>query len=329
MSSDQFHEHFRQVIHSIVGYEHFEIFSRKSNPDILVITVPSLGLLVDIEDPYRPYEHKVPSPAVLNGYIEKVESTLRHAASSRVEIDFDSILGAFKFYISNCDHSVDVPLDVAGKKANEDVLFQVCCNTFAHRIGTTCEAALQILQQNKENLHRFELPIGILLRSAVLDSILMLAWAHEKKFASAIASESFKRIDTISTSTDDEHKLIERWKRYSEYFNVHNLSKKQLTTRIDQAFEHLPNSPNIEEYKVVYSYYSKFDHFSLIPFILRKSVFQRLGVMLMATHLIKHAFCAMTSIYFPEQAIEFQNILGVKMVENDDGTLSFKNHATG
>ena len=167
------------------------------------------------------------------------------------------------------------------------------------------------------------------MRSAVLDSILIMCWLAEPEFISAIATESLVRVSKIKDEGENVNKIKERWKNFSEYYNAHNLPSKDIKVSVDSVLGKLPDSRNLKDYKHVYEYYSKYDHFSLLPYILTKTRFGYMAIMIMATHLIKHAFCGMASIHIPEQSAIFQDLLGVKMIKEKDGFLRFDTTSGG
>jgi hypothetical protein len=93
--------------------------------------------------------------------------------------------------------------------------------------------------------------------------------------------------------------------------------------KIKNILKTLEGKPNIQWYENLYSFYSKYDHFSLIPYIVQKSPVEKMEMILLATHMIKHSLCALLTMRNENHSEKFQEILGVKNVSEDGKNFSF------
>ncbi|WP_426292688.1 hypothetical protein ACN9ML_24225 [Dyadobacter endophyticus] len=308
-----------------IGRDRFSLHARKDNPHVIVISVPDVGVQVEIEESRFKISADTQVVATEDwlDFTKRVNELLLTEAYSRLIDDFVAINNASNHFKSLGPFETTYPPELKGKKIPEEDLHYTCLPVFAHRLATCCHAARTLASNTYRDAVGNELAIGILLRTAVLDSILIMGWLAHPEIASALAVDSLHRISKIKGKGESVDKLRKKWSEFSTYFNAHNLSPKDTRISVDGILDRLPNSPNLNEYRYVYEYYSKYDHFSLLPYIIKKPQFGYLAIMVMSTHLIKHAFCAMVCIYLPDHKDAFELHLGIKSQVDEDGFITF------
>ncbi|CAG5074467.1 hypothetical protein DYBT9623_05154 [Dyadobacter sp. CECT 9623] len=232
--------------------------------------------------------------------------------------DLKKITGAAKFYETNCLKYFKPPADYKTANMDIDVLDAIGVQTFVYRLGGQCITIQELAALGIDRFMTLESSIGILLRSCVLDCLYIMAWCNDDKLISAIASESFLR----PQGKDVPDQVKNHFQDVAKFFNPDNLDAID-AMRIKNILKTLEGKPNIQWYENLYSFYSKYDHFSLIPHIVYKSPVEKMEMILMATHMIKYSLCALLTMRNNNHSDKFQEILGVKNVSEDGKNFSF------
>jgi hypothetical protein len=232
--------------------------------------------------------------------------------------DLKKITETTKFYETNCLRYFKPPADYKTANMDIDVLDAIGVQTFVYRVGGQCITIQAIADLGLDKFMTMESSIGILLRSCVLDCLYIMAWCNDDKLISAIASESFIR----PQGKDVPDQVRNHFRDVAKFFNPDNLDAIE-SMKIKNILKTLEGKPNIQWYENLYSFYSKYDHFSLIPYIVQKSPVEKMEMILLATHMIKHSLCALLTMRNENHSEKFQEILGVKNVSEDGKNFSF------
>jgi len=235
--------------------------------------------------------------------------------------EIDKITSCCDFYMSKCAKTFDIPENVQGKNLSPGSLNQLGAQVFIYRIGSHYKSLKYLTEGcNLSKFLEIEYSIGILLRSCILDSVHIMAWGKDSKIISALASESFlNNTDQLGKELKDEYL------NYANYFNVdkHDRPKDEIIWK--KIMYKLQDATNTVKFANQYLEYSKYDHYSLIPFIYFKSTFQKLYSIWQSMHFIKYAVCQLLSIHNIEFEKEFTEILGIYMEDDGTGVFKFKN----
>ncbi|MCF2501367.1 hypothetical protein [Dyadobacter chenhuakuii] len=235
-----------------------------------------------------------------------------------IKEDLVRLTGTLEFYELNCYKNFRTPASYRNGKIDPDILDKIGVQTFVYRLGGHCVAIKSIGDMGLNAFINMELSIGVLLRSCVLDCLYIMAWCNNPTLISAIASESFIR--PLGKDVPDQVKS--HFKDIADFFNTDDLDAIKVMG-IKNILKILEGKPNIQWYENLYSIYSKYDHFSLIPNIAPKSPVEKLELVLLATHMIKHSLCSMLTMKSDDHHDKFQEILGVKNTTEDGINYSF------
>lgn len=232
--------------------------------------------------------------------------------------DLEKIIGTLRFYNDKCFKYFHTPKSYKKSQVDMDVLDKMGVQTFLYRVAGQCQAIKILSDIGLNDFINMELSIGILLRSCVLDCLYIMAWCNDDTLISAIAAESFLRKQGRNVADQ----VLNHYRDIANFLNIDNL-KPMNATRMDNILDILKGKPNIQWYENLYMYYSKYDHFSLIPHFSPKSAAEKLEMILLATHMIKHSLCALLTMKGKERTDEFQEILGINNVSEDGLNYSF------
>jgi hypothetical protein len=235
-----------------------------------------------------------------------------------IVVDLEKIHGTLTFYATNCFKHFRTPASYKKSHVDMDILDQLGVQTFVYRIGGQCQTVKVLSDMGLDHFINMELSIGILLRSCILDCLYIMAWCNDDKLISAIAAESFLRKQGRNVADQ----VRNHYRDIAAFFNIDNLNAIN-ATRLDNILNTLDGKPNIQWYENLYMYYSKYDHFSLIPHIAYKSPAEKLEMVLLGTHMIKHSLCALLTMKNKEHSDKFQEILDIKNVSEDGLNYSF------
>ncbi len=299
-----------KVVGHIVNNEHKAIF-------VLKIDHPPFICIIDN------FDYSVVKKAMLNeeewaSLLKSLHLIIINKSFNFLLDDLKKITETARFYESNCLKRFKLPESYKKANLDLDVLDKIGVQTFVYRIGRQCLTIHSIAEMGLDHFMNMELSIGILLRSCVLDCLYIMAWCNDEKLISAIASESFTR----HQGRDVPNQVKEYFNDLAKFFNPDNLNARE-ATRISNILKTLSGKPNIQWYENLYTFYSKYDHFSLIPIIVYKSPIEKMEMILLATHMIKFSFCALLTMRNNEHQDKFQEILGIKNVSEDDSNFSF------
>ena len=153
-----------------------------------------------------------------------------------------------------------------------------------------------------QSLYDFEFSINIIFRSCILDSLLMSAWVKDKSRGMRLIRDlvvSSYLLAPIGASKNIKLEL-------AAGANYYNLGCKRAITKARKAkilehtasegiFVYLKGANNIKSFRTAYDMYSKFDHFSAIPYFhyLGRPKIEKMEIHLSSLSLIKHALAQM------------------------------------
>ncbi|GLU54462.1 hypothetical protein Dfri01_39230 [Dyadobacter frigoris] len=256
-------------------------------------------------------------------FISKIVADIFDRMFLTIKTDLDKITAAYQLFWELCAKGITFPDDVSNKNLPFESLDIIATQTFLYRIGTHCRT-LSLLFQNcdRDTVYGVELSIGVILRSCVLDSLYIFAWGTESKLISAFASESF-----LKTYSGMSAAQIKQYGDYAKYLNVDNIEKPGDEVIFKNVIRKFRENAmvNTMEYEKTYMDYSKYDHFSLVPFVFPKSDFQKLDSIVDALHLIKHAVCQLIALTETKDIEQFYTILDIRMELDLNGFYTFTN----
>lgn len=289
--------------------------SMKISDAILELDAPDLDSLAKLMDDSFQW----------NNLIKDYVRNILDIYYSKIKQDIKRIVDFYDHYHNNKDHNeIQFPLVVTGK-CTPGVLQLSGAQVFIERIGTHFITINRIvIYCDYLQFLTVEASIGVLLRSCILDSLMILAWGQEKTFISAIVRESFMY------GSDLDGKYQAEFPAFADYFDIfmddndqslYPDPKKSLTTKAIK--NRLKNQPNAANYMKTYFKYSKYDHYSFIPHLFMASPFLRLKTVNDAFTLIKHALCSLVTLQLSVETAPFYDILGVRMYESSPGIFSY------
>jgi len=139
------------LVTSIVGSEIFSIYTRKSNPNIIVFAFPNVGLITEIEEnTIKPYGDDSISMHDWQKFAIKVESALNQEIWNLLITDLDKINKATQHFASLGPHESFYPSNLEGKRISEEDLYDTCAAIFVGRFATICKAVNTLAETSIE-----------------------------------------------------------------------------------------------------------------------------------------------------------------------------------
>lgn len=186
--------------------------------------------------------------------------------------------------------TIPTPMDL-------NLLDSASTQLFVSRIGENCRAVARLSGNDIETFLAYEPSIGVILRSCVLDSLLIAAWCIEPRYIQQLAAESFRMIGKVDPIIKKEYEALAKNLNPNNYkFKRHVLLEK---------------AQHIEKADELYLYYSKYDHFSLIPSLLAKSPGNKIGMALKALEYIRLSMFTVIEFSADTPSEDFLDPLGV------------------
>lgn len=238
----------------------------------------------------------------LANILDQVWKGIHKSEFFKLKKEINEIRTACAFYAKNSTRGITHPNDYSGKCKKEELVV-IGCQLFIFRMHAHFDT-LTILSdtESEESFYKYEYSINIILRSCILDSLLMSAWVKDKsrgfRFIRDLIVSSYLLMP-IGISAERKIEL----NNGANYFNVG--CKKNITEkRKKKIIEHVSNNgmnkylngaKNIKSFRTLYDMYSKFDHFSPIPHFhyLGRPIIEKVDIHRDSLHLIKHALSQM------------------------------------
>lgn len=219
--------------------------------------------------------------------------------------DLKSITEVWELFTKN-EPSLSLKNPAIGSKIEEKDCIELGYQSFVNRFGYAARSVDILLRNNGSNFRTTEFAVSLLLRSCLLDCIMVYAWVKDHNLISIYMSESFKKIPEnkfIPKGKLDFYKVLGNW------FNFKDL--KEVRTR--ELIASVGKEDFIIACESLYSFYSKYDHFSPIPFVDPISIEENVANVKYALLLIRGAmwflfeeFCSDNSA-----ASEYQRLLNI------------------
>lgn len=180
-------------------------------------------------------------------------------------------------------------------KCDKNVLLKMSSYVFIDRMSGYFKTLLALSSQPGQYvLLAHELSTGIILRSCILDCLIINAWIRDKsrnqKFIRDMVVSSFLIVPAgVSQDIKLEFEIIANFFNVGLKRKINEKKKDQIKadTSIGKIFEHLKGAPNIKKQYELYSYYSKFEHFSFVPYLIKKTPYAKMAMIGDALHFIK------------------------------------------
>lgn len=289
------------------------------NRDVIVFKIDAPPYICIIKDyDFSKVREAVSDNEKWKAVLSELHMIILNRSFELIKEDLVKITGTVQCYELNCYKNFRTPASYKNSKIDPDILDKIGVQTFVYRLGGHCVTIKSIADLGINPFINMELSIGVLLRSCVLDCLYIMAWCNDQTLISAIASESFIR--PLGKDVPDQVKS--HFKDIADFFNTDDLDAIKVMG-IKNILKILEGKPNIQWYENLYSIYSKYDHFSLIPNIAPKSPIEKLELVLLATHMIKHSLCSLLTMKNDDHHDKFQEILGVKNKTEDGINYSF------
>lgn len=252
--------------------------------------------------------------------IQSLVKGLLNLNHAYIKNDLSIIYQCTSTYCSKYLPNYPIPTKPKGKQVNEVILDLIVCHTFVQRIGKQCNAVSLIFNNsNLDELLSLEIPVGVLLRSCILDCLYIFAWGVDCHLSHAIASESLLR-----KHPDLSPDMVEMLNELGTYFNSGRYKSPIYELKFDNILSKLGSKEQIKQRKIIYNRYSKFDHFSLIPALFPDSSYITLCTIIESLHFIKAALCELITIHHPGiDHSEFHDILKLRIEEISPGKFAF------
>ncbi|MCE6987483.1 hypothetical protein [Dyadobacter sp. CY323] len=227
-----------------------------------------------------------------------------------IRIELIMILKASKLYREK--YYINFAPPDLSKKCDDYDLERQCVQLFITRFGFNCLAVKELMNEGLAKFEAFELSIGILLRSCLLDVSLIACWNNKPEFLYHMASESLL---PRNLPGHINQKDLNGFERLHNFYNPEKVRfepkevKKMLAALAPQLKK---------EFDELYLYYSKYDHFSLIPILSRHSVRNQLRLTQRSIDLVRQFFFMLISRNSILPKEEFSDILGMREEVNDE-----------
>ncbi|NIJ55426.1 hypothetical protein [Dyadobacter arcticus] len=238
----------------------------------------------------------------LSDIITTVSDLLYQSEYSKLKREIREIAAACAYYAQNCKIGITHPNDYSGKCTKEELAI-IGCQLFILRAHEHFKTLSTLSDTHShEDFYRFEFSINVILRSCILDSLLMSAWVKDKsrvsKFIRDLIVSSYLMTPSGLSAVRDKEIM-----NGANYFNVgckkdiNNNRKKKILNHVSTNgfIEYLKGSNHIKSFRGLYDMYSKFDHFSPIPYLhfLERPVIEKISIHRDSFHFVKHALSQM------------------------------------
>lgn len=209
---------------------------------------------------------------------------------------------------SKSEPSLNLKGPIKDSKIEPNDCVELGYHCFINRFGYASRSINILLVNNGSNFRTTEFAVSLLLRSCLLDCIMIYAWVKDHDLISAYVSESFKKVPDnkyIEKETLDFYRSLGNWLNYKDL--------KEVRTR--ELIKKVGEEEFIIACESLYSFYSKYDHFSPIPFVDPVSIEGNVAQVKYALLLIKSAMWMLFE-YFggkSDRTQQYQKLLNLRL----------------
>lgn len=256
-----------------------------------------------LESPAIDFKNLPNSDNILQKTILELDRLSSEISLKLLHKQFDMIASAYQLIRGSHWKEINIPLELS-KSVDPKWLEETCTQLFINRLGENCRAARKLTGSEIDSFMDSELSIGIILRSCILDCLSIAKWLLEPEYIHWLAYESFKKLPPVVSP-----RVRNEFDRIAKYLNPN-----EHDFRHDKLLKRAINTDGADS---LYMYYSKYDHFSLVPSFQRKTTGNRLSMAVEALAYIRQSIFSLINFGFDIPTTKYSELLGVSAIYDE------------